>query len=165
MPKDPLCTAKLEIGDPEIMNLLSRLVLGPPDLDEAYPFMLLARRAAHVYNSTGIGIPSLERKGERFNPAFIHPDDLIALGVREGEIVEIRSQHGAIRGIVKPDSSLRRGMVSMTHAYGALSNKSNDNVHEFGSNVNLLLNVYDDYDPYSGIPRMSGVAVMLTRMH
>jgi anaerobic selenocysteine-containing dehydrogenase len=161
-PKDQLCTTKLEVGNAEIMDLLSSLPLEPQEQDEGFPFKLIARRAAHAYNSTGLGLPLLQRKGGRFNPTYLHPEDMDLLGVSENELVEIRSRHGAIQGIVKPDANLRRNMVSMTHAFGVLPDDDDQDIRNVGSNVNLLSNVNDDYDPYSGIPRMSGIAVALS---
>ncbi len=67
----------------------------------AYPFRLVSRRLKHVLNSTGTELPSLARKGIT-NPAYMHPDDVEALGCAAGDIVEITSPQASIWGVVQP---------------------------------------------------------------
>ena len=91
----------------------------------------------------------------------MHPEDLTALGLEDGDSVNVESRHGTIEGIVEADSSLRLGLVSMTHAFGdAPATKAPQ--RESGSNTSILTNVEEDYDPISGIPRMSAVPVRVT---
>ena len=78
--------------------------------------LLIVRRAKEVINSTGTQIAELVR--DRRNPCHLHPDDLAALGLCEGDEVTITSDHGSIRTTVSADSTLRRGVVSMTHGFG-----------------------------------------------
>jgi anaerobic selenocysteine-containing dehydrogenase len=122
------------------------------------PFLLVCRRHHHVYNSSGRDLPSLQRRKGAYNPAFMHPEDLDALGLRSGEAVDIRSRHGSIPGIVEADKTLRRGLVSMAHAYGNAPSRPAP-VRDVGSNTSGLTSVDDDFDRYSGIPRMSAVPV------
>jgi len=165
-PKDPDCTARLQVADPGMMEEL-KSVQGEPIVAQrsaSHPFMLVARRLGHVLNSSGFDLPLLVRKGGgRYNPAFMHPADLEALGVQAGECVELSSEHGTIPAIVQPDASLRRGLVSMAHAYGRLPSEKAD-VREHGSNTGVLCSVEDDYDRHSGIPRMSAVPVRVDRL-
>ena len=55
-----------------------------------------------------------------YNPAFMNPADLERLGIQSGGVVEIRSRHGMITGIVEADRGLRAGVVSMTHGFGGI---------------------------------------------
>ena len=49
-----------------------------------------------------------------YNPAFMHPDDLVSMGLASGQIVEISSPAGSIRGIVEPDPDvIRRYLVDV----------------------------------------------------
>ncbi len=160
-PRDSACEARLNVGDEAMMSELGEVLVEPPAAQRAagaYPFQLISRRAAHVLNSAGRDLPMLVRKGGAYNPAFMHPDDLEALGLRAGNRVQIRSPHGVITGIVQPDETLRRGLVSMTHSYGDLPKLGLD-VAQHGSNTSALTSVEDDYDRFSGIPRMSAVPV------
>ena len=59
--------------------------------------------------------------------------------------------------------SLRRGLVSMTHAFGGRPG-SDDDPGVRGSNAGRLLRADDDFDPISGIPRMGAVPVAIERL-
>src|SRR5262249_1621340 len=47
---------------------------------------LVSRRMLEVYNSTGDRLPRLRRRYP-YNPAFMHPADLVRIGVRPGDVV------------------------------------------------------------------------------
>ncbi len=160
-PKDTDCTARLEVGNEDMMAELRAMkdaVIVAHREGEAYPYLMISRRMAHVYNSAGRDLPSLIRKGGSYNPAYMHPQDLAELGLSDGDSVEVASPHGAIPSFVAPDETLRRGLVSMAHAFGD-SPKGNPNVRAQGSNTGALASVEDDYDKFSGIPRMSALPV------
>ena len=165
-PRDPDCKARMNVGDADMMAELGE-VLDEPIVaqrsGEAFPYLLISRRAAHVLNSAGRDLPMLVRKGGAYNPAFMHPDDMSALSLASGQLVEIRSPHGEVTGVVEADDSLRRGLVSMTHAFGDLPGLNLD-VRKHGSNTSQLTSVEDDYDRYSGIPRMSAVPVQVAAL-
>ena len=98
------------------------------------------------------------------HPAYRHPDGLSGLGVEPGDIVEIASDHSSILGVAEAESNLRRGLVSMPHAFGDAPGTANDQkVHAIGSNTGRLTSVERDYDPYTGIPRMSSIPVNVKR--
>lgn len=163
-PKDPACTARLQLADPAMLEELGEVVREADD-DEAreFPYRLIPRRLPDVYNSFGRSYALLVRKF-RTNPAFMHPDDLAALGVRYGELVEIRSNHGTILGVAAADAGLRRGLVSMSHAFGDLpGGDEEERVRSVGSTISRLIPVDRDFDPHSGMPRMSAVPVNVRR--
>ena len=60
------------------------------------------------------------------------------LGLRDGDLVEIASDHDAIVGIVESAPELRRGIVSMTHCYGDAP-EYDDQVRELGSCTGRLV--------------------------
>jgi anaerobic selenocysteine-containing dehydrogenase len=165
-PKDPDCTARLDVGNVEMMTELGE-VAAAATLEARYgaefPYLLLCRRAPHVLNSGGQGLPLLIRKGGRYNPAYMNPDDLALLGLKPGDEVQITSPHGQIPGIVDADPALRRGTVSMTHSFGDLPDREAE-FRLIGSNTSQLTSVEDDYDRYSGIPRMSAVPVRVAAL-
>jgi anaerobic selenocysteine-containing dehydrogenase len=157
-PRDADCDARLQIGDAEMVRALGAVAAesadaGRPDL----PFRLVPRRSNQFVNSSGRSLAKLTR-GKPWNPAFVHPDDLAALGLADGDLVRIRSRHDAIAAVVEADASLRRGLVSMTHAFGGRPG-SDDDPRLRGSNAGRLLRADDDYDPVSGIPRMGALPV------
>lgn len=162
-PKDPSCTARLELAHPVMLAELEAAAQEAADACTGFAFRLIPRRLPDVYNSAGRSIPRLVRKYP-YNPAFAHPEDLRALGVAPGEVIEIRSSHGAILGVVEADAGLRRGVISMTHAFGDVPDAPEaEQLRRVGSNTGLLIPVDRDFDPYSGIPRMSAIPVSVCR--
>ena len=157
-PKDPACTARLDVGNSEMVGELVKLAAAPEAPSPDRPYRLICRRSAYVFNSSGQGLPLLVRKGGRYNPAFMHSDDLARLGVEAGSLVELTSEHGRVRAVVEADDTLRPGLVSMSHAFGDLPRPDADPRLE-GSNTSQLISVEDGFDAWSGIPRMSALPV------
>ena len=56
---------------------------------------------------------------------FMHPEDMAAVGIRDGGAVEIRSAHGSVRARVAADLGMRRGVVALSHGWGALDEPAN----------------------------------------
>lgn len=147
---------RLELAaQPMLDELAAVLQEDSSDVDRAYAFRLVSRRLNNVLNSFGRKIPRLVGKGH--NAAFMHPDDMSALGLVSGARVTIRSPHGEIDGIVEPDATLRLGVIAMAHGFG--ENPGKDDVTTTGSNTGRLLSAEVEYDPITGLPRMSAVPV------
>jgi anaerobic selenocysteine-containing dehydrogenase len=161
--KEPGCTARLDVGNIEMMAELTEVANESIDDSTEYPFRLICRRSAHVYNSSGRDLPLLIQKGGRYNPAFMHPDDLVRLGLKTGDVVQLESHHGTIFAIVEAEETLRPGIVSMSHAFGDLPRDGAD-FRLVGSNTSQLTSVADDFDRYSGMPRMSALPIKVTPM-
>jgi anaerobic selenocysteine-containing dehydrogenase len=128
--------------------------------DAAHPFRLISRRSNNFVNSSGLGVPLLH-KGRRFNPTYMHPGDLAALGLASGDPVTIRSPHDFIPGVVEADETLKPGVVATWHCFGGLV-QEDDRFLELGANVGRLSPNDVEYDPITGIPRMSDIPVSIT---
>src|SRR5690606_27201642 len=94
-------------------------VLKRPAASEEFPFLFAVRRLRGVMNSLGIGM-SGSRRLHPVNHLFIHPEDLAALGLADGDPVRIESASGSLQGLAQADATLRRGVVSMSHCWGGL---------------------------------------------
>jgi anaerobic selenocysteine-containing dehydrogenase len=159
LPKDPGWTGRLELADTAMMTDLSeaaQTMLPATGRLEDLPFRLLCRRMAHVYNSSYND--EVTHRGRPYNPAFMNPDDLDRIGADSGDIVEIRSAHGFILGVVEPDANLRPGLVSMAFGFGEASIDEQE-VRAIGSSIGLLISNDVDFERYSGQPRMSNLPV------
>jgi len=124
-----------------------------------FDFRLISRRSKTRFNSIGHPLKKLQEKTTT-NPAYIHPDDIAALGLTEGGIVEITSPHATIHGVVKASDKVRRGLVSMAHAYGD-ADASKEDVRERGSSTNRLTSEVVDFDPITGQSLQSAIPVKL----
>ncbi|MBA4045555.1 MAG: hypothetical protein C0471_14205 [Erythrobacter sp.] len=130
-----------------------------PAAREGFDFRLISRRSKTRFNSIGHPLKKLQEKTTT-NPAFIHPDDIAALGLEEGGLVAITSPHATIHGVVKASDKVRRGLVSMAHAYGDADATKAD-VRERGSSTNRLVSEVVDYDPITGQSLQSAIPVKL----
>jgi anaerobic selenocysteine-containing dehydrogenase len=118
----------------------------------------VCRRHVGVLNSSGLDLPRARAKP--YNPAYVHPDDLAAVGLAPGDLARVASPHGAVLAVVEADPTLRRGVVSMTHAYGDVAH-GDTAVRQAGTNTSRLTVVDRDFDRITGMPRMSNLPVSL----
>ena len=124
-----------------------------------YSHLLISRRLKHVFNSSGQQLEGLRKKGTT-NPAYIHPDDLAALKLSSGDLVEIESAAGTLLGIVEAAEDIKPGVISMAHAWGDLPDNGGE-VRTQGSSTNRLVDDDRTYNPITGMPRMSAIPVNL----
>lgn len=127
---------------------------------EGFDFRLISRRSKTRFNSIGHPLARLRAKTTT-NPAYINPDDLAALGIADGAIIEITSPHASIHGVVKASDKVRRGIVSMAHAYGD-SDAGKHNVREMGGSTNRLTSDEVDFDPITGQALQSAIPVRIS---
>jgi anaerobic selenocysteine-containing dehydrogenase len=146
-PRDADCDATLELADPIMMADLGSLAVKPvdPGGNPDYPYRLVCRRSNHFMNSVGQTLPALAA-GRESNPVYMHPKDVDALALQTGAQVRVRSLHGEIVAAIDIDASMKPGVVSIYHG--------------FDHSVSRLIGM-DEYDPITGIPRMSGVPVAI----
>ncbi|MCR6685176.1 FdhF/YdeP family oxidoreductase [Pseudoxanthomonas sp.] len=132
--------------------------LPAPGLDEDPPLaeglLTLATVRSHdQYNTTIYGLDDRYRgiSGRR-DVVFVNPDDLAALGLAEGERIDVEAHRAdgtpngrAVRGFVAVPYAIARGSAAMYYPEG-----------------NGLL-ALDEHDPRSGTPGYKSIPVRLTR--
>jgi anaerobic selenocysteine-containing dehydrogenase len=164
-PRDPACTDRLDLGNEVMMGDLAAMaaedILSRRGTNADYPLLLIPRRLQNVTNGTARLEP--HRLKVLTNPAFLHPDELRMRGMTPGDLAEVRSRHGVIEVVVEADPDLRRGVLAIAHGFGRAPNESAD-ARRHGANVNRLTRLDDDFDRYSGMPRMGAIPVSLTRL-
>ncbi len=131
---------KWRIAPPSMLARLPGLLDPPP---AGRPLQLLCTRITATKNSNDF-LP-LERLAQR--PAVsLHPDDAGALGIADGDAVEVESDAGALRCVARVDPASGRGAVSIVHG---------SNV----TNVTRLTSPSTGIDPLTGEPVMTAVPV------
>lgn len=160
--RDPACTDRLDLGNEVMVGDLAAMaaedVLARRGTNADYPLLLIPRRIQNVTN----GSVRLEPRRLKVltNPAFLHPDELRTRGLAPGDLAEVRSRHGVIEVIVEADPDLRRGVLAIAHGFGRAPGEAGDTRHH-GANVNRLTRLDDNYDRFSGMPRMGAIPVSL----
>jgi len=66
-----------------------------------------------------------------------------------------------VTAIAAADATLRRGVLSITHGFGATPDETDDPI-VVGTNVNRLLRIDEDFDSITGSPLMGAVPVRVS---
>jgi anaerobic selenocysteine-containing dehydrogenase len=167
LPADPATAARLDLYP---AGLVEELSAAHADLtatgDPAFPLRLISRRLKYTYNSTGPELSMLGGK-QNHNPAYMNPDDLAAIGVADGDMVEISSANGRVPAVAAASADIRPGVVSFSHCWGGSPDPAagaDDKVRQIGSNSNRLVDNRDRPEKYSGMPRQSTIEVSVRRL-
>jgi anaerobic selenocysteine-containing dehydrogenase len=124
----------------------------------AETFVLICRRQKETMNSLGRGVESLAKR--LYNPAFLHPDDMLQMGIEDGRAVRISTEHGFIVLPAHGDLTLRRGTVSITHGY---SGETVLGRSDGGANVNRLTSASVDVQSINVMPLFTALPVAVER--
>ncbi len=167
LPPRPEATATFDVVPEDIGGEIAALAaeLGATrhtDGGQQFTHLLSSRRMRDFYNTVGMFLPTT-RKRNPYNPAFLNPEDLAAYGLNSGDRIRITSDHASIAAIVQADAGLRRGVVSMAHAWGPLPGETKDTATH-GASTNLLISIDRDVEPLNSMPRMSAIPVNIARM-
>jgi anaerobic selenocysteine-containing dehydrogenase len=161
--KDPDCLTRLDVGNAHMLSELAEVMaedFRSTRNDSVYPFRLIPRRHNNFMNSSGTGLPKLNG-GKPYNPAYMHPDAIAALGLQTGALVTVSSPHDFIPSVLEADATLRRDVIAMHHAFGGLPTEDGE-VLERGSNVGRLVPTDVEYDAITGLPRQGNIPVSVT---
>lgn len=161
-PRDPQCSDRLELADPDMLRELGKVAREDPVLrrntNDEFPYLLIPSRLQNASN-TFAKAPGVLKW--RYNPAFMHPLDMAELGIEPGDEVRIRSRHGQVRAIAEQDAGLRRKVVALMHGFGSSPSPDADPRLD-GTNVNHLTSWQDDFEEHTGMPRMGALPISVT---
>jgi anaerobic selenocysteine-containing dehydrogenase len=130
--------------------LVARLRAEVASLDADRPTpVLVPRRQLRSMNSA-----RYESVARPEDPPWVRcsPPDVVAWGLTDGEIVEVASRHGAVRGTLRIDERLRPGVVSITHGWAS-------------TNVGRLTSTVADVDPLTGMICQGAIPVTVRPAH
>ena len=167
-PADPDATGRLQLVPEGIVAQIREMRDETLDadgrvVDPDWPatHLLVCRRTRQYFNSTGQDLERLRLKGVT-NYAHMHPDDLRALSLADDDIIEISTPHAQVLGVARASSDMKRGVVSMAHAFGARGDEPRD-IRAHGASTNRLVNDEVAYDPITGHCRQSAIPVRVRR--
>jgi len=167
-PADPDASGRFDLLPDGIADQLRTMRAEPLDAagrptDPRWPatHLLVSRRTRQYFNSTGQDLERLRVKGVT-NYAHMHPDDLLTLAIDDDAVVEISTAHASVLGVAKASPDIKRGVISMAHAFGARGDDAGS-VREHGASTNRLVNDEVGYDPITGQCRQSAIPVRVRR--
>jgi anaerobic selenocysteine-containing dehydrogenase len=146
---------RLELCPPDVAAELAMLAVEIPERNRSY--RLTCRRILHALNGA-FRDSSEARRRFPVNYAHMNPEDMAADGIGDGDSIEIASEFGKIRTLVKREARLRRGVVSMTHMFGPLVG-SGDPLADGGANAGQLTSLTEHVQPINFMPRFSAIPV------
>jgi len=150
--------ARLDLCPPDVAAEIAE-VLRPPAVADHRPYRLVVRRHVESFNSSFQG-HEITRRRHGVNRLHAHPDDLAQLDLAPDQAVEIASEHGQVIGYAAADPTMRRGVVSMAHCWGAGSHP--DPLALRGSHTGRLVSLKRQIQPINRMPLQSGIPVSLT---
>ncbi|MEZ4334331.1 MAG: molybdopterin-dependent oxidoreductase [Myxococcota bacterium] len=128
-----------------------------------FAYRLAVRRLRDGLNSAGLSLPAIQAR-HPFNPLYMHPDDMRAEGIAEGDRVAVASPHGRVEVRAKADPDLRRGVVTLVHGFGRLPGRGG-RYEEAGVAVNALLSLGpESRESINAMPAMSGIPIAVRRL-
>jgi formate dehydrogenase major subunit len=117
-------------------------------LDDEFPLRLTTGRRLDDYN-TGVQSSAYRSPLRRGESLDLSPEDADRYGLREGEVVRVRSRRGAVEVPIRRDEGLRPGLAFMT-------------LH-FQDDVATNLLTIDATDPKSGTAEFKATAIRIER--
>jgi anaerobic selenocysteine-containing dehydrogenase len=98
--------------------------------------------------------PALGGKAHETNRLYMHPDDASEVGLGEGDLAEIGTQHGSVHAPVQITDDVMRYAVALPPGWGHRdSGLAYASAHRAGVNVNALAG-----DGAGNTERLSGMA-------
>ncbi|MBW2942764.1 molybdopterin-dependent oxidoreductase [Zhongshania sp. CAU 1632] len=152
--------ARLQLCPSDVATELASLLTEEETPQNQFPFYLTSRRILEAMNSA-FRDSARTRKKYPVNWAYMNPDDMAQLVVLPETAIEVTSEFGCIRALVKADPGLRRGVVSMTHMFGLLNAKTKP-LSQAGSYTGQLTSLQKYLEPINFMPRFSGVPVAVS---
>ena len=133
--------------------------------DQAPDYRLINLRTNYMHNSWYQNVAKLKRGKHDHNPLHMHPQDMAALGLTDGDPLEVSNEYGEVTALARSDNSLRPGVVAMTHGWGNQKTPGLRVANRYpGVNINALLpNGPGSYEKLSNQAFMSGVPVAIRR--
>jgi anaerobic selenocysteine-containing dehydrogenase len=151
---------RFAVAPPDIVEELTALAAEPQAGAAAEgEFHLIVRRMRDLNGSMGMDNAAIRRRNPT-NPLHMHPADLARLGFAAGQAVRVCAQAGEIVGIVKADTTLRVGVVAMSHNWGRADNDEGS-VAQHGASTNRLVNNARVFERINAMPRMSAIPVAI----
>lgn len=120
LPKRLWTADKRVHGAPDLLVTAAKgaeeLLTGPPDTRDG-DLLLIGRRHLRSNNSWLHNSPRMV-KGRPRHRLLMHPDDLAARGLADGDRVRVRSRNGEVAVDVQASDDIMPGVVSLPHGFG-----------------------------------------------
>ena len=153
---------RVHLAIPPLLEALAALDGSELRADAEYPFVLSAGQRRAQNANQNFRDPRF-RRGDPDGSLAIHPSDLAALELADGDWLAVESARGRIVVRARCETGMRRGYLALPHGYGqAYRSPSAGSDVICGPRINVLTDSRFR-DPIAGTPYHKAVAVKLTR--
>jgi anaerobic selenocysteine-containing dehydrogenase len=157
-------SARLQVAPCDVVSELAAVGAEPAtSTGNGFTHLLAVRRVRDVQNTMYRQLDAIRHRMPH-NPAWLHPEDLAALGIETGDRIAIESAHGRIEAFAEADDDMRPGVISITHGWGGLPGDREDDAdpHSAGVNVNRLTSTQSELQSINAMPRLTALPVRLS---
>ncbi len=160
-PMTPQLPGRLQTKDKRVRLLPDLIASDVRRLDQlphasADGLLLIGRRHKQDCNSWMHNSPRLT-KGRPRHQLLMHPEDLSARGLRDGQLVRVSSRVGSVSVEVQSSSDMMPGVVSLPHGYGHANTGQTHAAQVAGVSINDLTD--PELLDVSGNAALNGVPV------
>jgi formate dehydrogenase len=134
------------------------------ELAQRDAFKLIGKRELRRLNTSSANVPRLVR--DTTNYAFLSPADAAELGVRDGDVVAVRSAYGALRVPVRVSEEMMRRTVAIPQCWGHADadGLSHARRHPGVNSNHLAGDGAENVEKLSGMSHLSGIRVEIERV-
>ena len=99
------------------------------------------------------------------NFAYMNPEDMKRENISDGDKINIHSDSGSVVGTTKADNTVRVGVISMSHCFGALDRGSDPAGNQGAFTGHLIPLDASHREPINFMPHMTGIPVEISEYH
>ena len=149
--------ARLDLCPDDVAEDIRRVRTSAISLDS---YRLSVRRIVPAMNSHYRDSKAGQRTAPQ-NFAYMNPNDMTQEGLEDGAKIEMSTDFGTIIGTVRQDKTIRAGVISMAHCYGA-PDPVKDPEGKLGGHTGRLIPLDTAHaEPINFMPHKSGFAVSI----
>ena len=150
---------RLDMCPPDVVAELAGIARPIEPRDE---YLLVSRRIVETFNSA-FRHSAITRRRHGTNSLFMNREDMTTDGLSDGDRVRIMGEHGHMVAHVRGEAGLRRGVVSMTHCWGAIDQKADPFGQQGAHTARLVSMALDQVSAIDAMPRQSAIPVTIAR--
>lgn len=131
-------------------------ILDFPETADHYPLILTSAKSPYYFHSANRNLPSLRRR-EPEPIVWMHPEIAVSHGIKEGEMVYIKTSQGKIKQRVKFAPEIHPKVVAASFGWWFPERGTNDFCGWQEANINNLTSAEPPYDPIAGSVALRGI--------
>lgn len=155
---------KANLGVPEFLTAIDRLIIQPPVIDTNFPFILSTTCRTWANVNTIYRNEEWIEKNMPANSLVMHPDDAAPLGISDGGIVKLSTRTGSAEAPITLNGDVMKGTMYLSHGWGLTSRDPNDKSGKLRGTPASLFLPDDEGDAFTGLPLYSGVPCRVERI-